>query len=431
MQLKEKKSSMERDKRKLESELERQRQKIGKQVFLQVVQKKQQNEISSPQQQQQQPHPLLTQNGLTVSTVMDQQILADRSHLLLSNLNNSSPKSLNSLLKETPRRQWDKTQKGFIDLENDNNSTNINNNNHSNNNSNNNSNSNNRKSLVLNNTNGIGASSTSSMSTPSSSASQSPPLSNGRPNSNNNMNENDSSSSSSNSSSSSKSANNVNDQKTDDLSQVYYKRNEMIKTIEALKSSANAISNSKQLNSSSPNTMAALAAQLGSVPSSSSSVNDIEGELQKANMKLSQLQNEITRLNLMQQKQQTSHKYSNNVNNNNNNNIKSVNGGIIHNGFNLADEKRNDIMSNYIEQQQQQQQYHLNNEEQQKNIDENSNSSFIKNNTDDDSENPTGNFFSALFIAIIRGIKIYLVFRFLKRFKNFFVKLFFLHKFLC
>ena len=40
MQLKEKKSSMERDKRKLESELEKQLQKIGKQVFLQVVQKK-------------------------------------------------------------------------------------------------------------------------------------------------------------------------------------------------------------------------------------------------------------------------------------------------------------------------------------------------------------------------------------------------------
>ena len=91
MQLKEKKSSMERDKRKLESELERQRQKIGKQVFLQVVQKKQQNDTSSSQQQ------LLAQNGLTVATVMDQQILADRSHLLLSNLSNSSPKSLSSM----------------------------------------------------------------------------------------------------------------------------------------------------------------------------------------------------------------------------------------------------------------------------------------------------------------------------------------------
>jgi hypothetical protein len=40
MQLKEKKILMEKDKRKLESELERQRQTISKQVFLQVVQKK-------------------------------------------------------------------------------------------------------------------------------------------------------------------------------------------------------------------------------------------------------------------------------------------------------------------------------------------------------------------------------------------------------
>ena len=48
MQLKEKKSLMERDKRKLESELDKQRQNIGKQVFLQVVQKKSQEQPSEP-----------------------------------------------------------------------------------------------------------------------------------------------------------------------------------------------------------------------------------------------------------------------------------------------------------------------------------------------------------------------------------------------
>ena len=110
MQLKEKKSSMERDKRKLESELEKQRQKIGKQVFLQVVQKK-------PQQQQNENLTVLTSTQ-SPQKVMEQQLLADRSQLLLSN----SPNKSVSLLKETPRRQWDKTQKGFIDLESDSNS---------------------------------------------------------------------------------------------------------------------------------------------------------------------------------------------------------------------------------------------------------------------------------------------------------------------
>lgn len=288
MQLKEKKSSMERDKRKLESELEKQRQKIGKQVFLQVVQKK-------PQQQQNENLTVLTSTQ-SPQTVMEQQLLADRSQLLLSN----SPNKSVSLLKETPRRQWDKTQKGFIDLESDSNS---------------------RKSMILNNANGVGAgaSSTSSMSTPSSSASQSPPLSNGR---NINNNENDSSSSS-NSSTSSKSS----EQKAHDLSKVYYSRDEMVKTIEALKVSVNAMSNSKV---NSPTTAFNVI--------NSSSVKDINSELQLANSKLYDLQNEINRLTLMQQKQ-TSNQTQKYLNNN-----KLINGGssnINHsNGFTLNEEKK-------------------------------------------------------------------------------------------
>ena len=52
MQLKEKKNTMERDKRKLEAELDRQRQTIGKQVFMQVVHQRN----NSPHQQQQNTH---------------------------------------------------------------------------------------------------------------------------------------------------------------------------------------------------------------------------------------------------------------------------------------------------------------------------------------------------------------------------------------
>ncbi len=306
MQLKEKKSSMERDKRKLESELEKQRQKIGKQVFLQVVQKKTQNETINQQQ------PQSPQTNLTVMTATPQQ-------LILSNLNNSSSSSSsptinNTLFKETPRRQWDKTQ-GFIDLENE---TSIN------------KNGLDRKPLNSNGT-GAGASSTSSMSTPSSSASQSPPLSNVRNNNNNNNNnnidinmnenENDSSSTSSNSSTSSKMNN---EQKSVDLiSKAYYSRDEMMKTIETLKSSANVFNNSSSKMIQSP----APAPVSSNSNSSSNSAKDIESELQKANSKLSELQNEITRLNLLQQHQQNqqSQKYSNkSLMNGANNNLHSI-----------------------------------------------------------------------------------------------------------
>lgn len=140
MQLKEKKTSMERDKRKLESELEKQRQTIGKQVFLQVVQKRQQTD--SPTQFSEQTAQAQANSSQSESPVPSQAS------------SNSPNTSISN--KEGSRRQWDKTQKNFIDLEND-------------------TNQNSRNKLAEAPT---GASSVSSMSTPSSSASQSPPLTN-------------------------------------------------------------------------------------------------------------------------------------------------------------------------------------------------------------------------------------------------------------
>ena len=214
MQLKEKKSSMERDKRKLESELEKQRQTIGKQVFLQVVQKKNMGETGSPSPQ-----------------TINPPIPAAIAHLDTG--------------ETAPRRQWDKSQKGFIDLEN--------------------ANSNN-KPLTEQITTAKVASSVSSLSTPSSSTSHSPP--NQRVNI--------------------VPASNGDEPRSVDLSKAYYSRDEMMKTIETLKTSTIALASSQR-------------------PSSSSVVKDIDTELQKANSKLSELQNEITRLTVLQQQQQTIH----------------------------------------------------------------------------------------------------------------------------
>jgi hypothetical protein len=123
---------MERHKRTNEAEVERKRQTIGKQVFLQVVQHTGKNNsqvvvneptsVDPPQPQQRSPKPTTPNN----------------------------PKET------TPRRQWDKTPKTLMDLENGE-SFKTGNNNVSN--------------ALKNNSN-----STSSMSTPSSSASQSPPM---------------------------------------------------------------------------------------------------------------------------------------------------------------------------------------------------------------------------------------------------------------
>lgn len=118
MQLKEKKSTMERDKRKLETELERQRQTIGKQVFLQVVQKKQQNQSESPTS-------LTSSNQITTTTLINN----NNNTTTNNNSNNNTQTSNNQNLlpeivnpkspRETTRRQWDKTNKNnsLIDLE--------------------------------------------------------------------------------------------------------------------------------------------------------------------------------------------------------------------------------------------------------------------------------------------------------------------------
>ena len=254
MQLKEKKSSMERDKRKLESELEKQRQTIGKQVFLQVVQKKNLGDVEAPSPQPANPPaPAATATFDTGETA--------------------------------PRRQWDKSQKGFIDLENDNSN----------------------KPLAEPVTNAKTASSVSSLSTPSSSTSHSPP--NQRVNS--------------------VAASNGNEPRSLDLSKAYYSRDEMMKTIETLKTSTIALASSQSQR-----------------PSSSSVVKDIDTELQKANSKLSELQNEITRLTVLQQQQQTIHTQKS---------FSKAAKPAYLNTFNLNEEKSKQESQQPLQQQQQQQ----------------------------------------------------------------------------
>ena len=109
MQLKEKKSTIEKDKRKLESELERQRQTIGKQVFLQVVQKKQQqqNEIVTS--------PMMNVSTTTSTNTTTTQIINNGNNqnaIIANNTTNLLPDILNPKSpRETTRRQWDKTNK--------------------------------------------------------------------------------------------------------------------------------------------------------------------------------------------------------------------------------------------------------------------------------------------------------------------------------
>lgn len=314
MQLKEKKSLMERDKRKLESELDKQRQNIGKQVFLQVVQKKSQEQPNEP-----------------LTPIADKQTNLNfaQNPSPVNNINqiiNNSP--LNTKEKETPRRQWDKT-KNFIDIENENSA---------------NKNLNLKPTLqtiepasnVI-----VGASSTSSLSTPSSSASQSPPLNtNIRAKSNDNSLTN-------------KLNNLINNQNTTnsnnvesmavDLSKAYYSRDEMLKAIDALKE--------KYVKES--NAASDIAAQASSKLNTSNSSNTgsaMVKDIEVLNSKLSELQNEINRLTLLQQKQhQSQHlqaqKFLNRAN------LAEANSN--HNSFNLGEEKKhlsdkenNEIKSN-------------------------------------------------------------------------------------
>lgn len=203
MQLKEKKSSMERDKRKLETELEKQRQNIGKQVFLQVVQKKSHNkdQVSQIGESQKTTH---SPNNSTCESPTPSQLT-------------SSPNSstLSHTIREATRRQWDKTPKNFInDFE-----------------------QNNKEDYLSNNHN-TGTSSVSSLSTPNSSAAQSPPLNSAKKNSSPKPNT---------------------ESMAVDLTKAYYSRDEVIKAIESLKdkyinsNNMNTTSQSPSVNSTSNN----------------------------------------------------------------------------------------------------------------------------------------------------------------------------------
>lgn len=221
MQLKEKKSSMERDKRKLESELEKQRATIGKQVFLQVVGNTNNNT-----------------NNATVNTntiTKDPKMMDLKQKVSAMTIPKFSPKQSHepptlqqaeshkpSLLEPPPttttanlkdstphRRQSDKSQKSFIDLEND-----------------------------------------------SKQQTAQPAIA--------------------------------------DLSKASNSRDEMIRTIEVLKSTTIALANKA----------ATVATEQSRQSGSDSAVKDIFTELQKANSKLAELQNEIQRLSLLQQQQQ-------------------------------------------------------------------------------------------------------------------------------
>ena len=339
MQLKEKKILMEKDKRKLESELERQRQTISKQVFLQVVQKKGNNE---PMATHETMPSMGTGNENTNSVSSTAMVTTSDSnthhnHQQIANNNNHRQINSNTLRidKETPRRQWDKTQ-NFIDLENE-------------------------KSQLPNGittapsdqinhvNNNARASSTSSMSTPSSSASQSPPLSNlDRHHTQKNANG-----------------------ENFDLSKAYYSRDEMLKTIDTLKEKYEKDSS----------VTAAIVTQAGKNLASTSSANSgssttMVKDIDSLNSKLSELQNEITRLTLLQQKQNIQKSTTTTTNDTDNlETTKTATNNNKNSSFNLFDQRKNVTK--------------LNNEtsEEQNNIFNNNTNSDVN-----DDENMTGNF---------------------------------------
>ena len=232
MQLKEKKTSMERDKRKMESELEKQRLTIGKQVFLQVVQKKPQTESTNqtlpttqtpPVQNLPVQSPRLTSPTVQNSSIHN-QILPNTplpTSPIPSQLKEKEIKEKEFKEKEPSRRQWDKSQSPLIDLE-----------------------ASQRKPSpeALLKPFSMPTSfnqNSSSTSTPSSLSSQSPPMA------------------------------------------------EVMRPKSSLEPARTTFT--KPLGPVAPPSM----------------VKDLDAELQKANSKLTELQNEISRLNLMQQKQQT------------------------------------------------------------------------------------------------------------------------------
>jgi hypothetical protein len=269
MQLKEKKNTMERDKRKLEVEQEKQRQTIGKQVFLQVLQNKQQ-----------------------------QQLPQNKTDLSLNKINTESSNDIKSSQKESARRQWDKSQKAtLIDMENGGNDpkftitastnsllTTV---------------TNNQINDAVSGGSSSSSNTSSSLSTPSSSASQSPPISSSNVNNANIVGESEPSSAVMNK----KVNTNLIESMSVDLSKAYYSRDEVIRAIESLKDkyvrgnySNNNVNTNGTKNISNNN---------------SNETNNMVKEIEALNMKLSELQNEINRLTLVQkQPEQISNKSS-------------------------------------------------------------------------------------------------------------------------
>jgi hypothetical protein len=250
MQLKEKKSNMERDKRKMECELEKQRQNIGKQVFLQVVQKSKPTKDESSS--------LLTpaQNKPVETELQGSRGLLSPLTLQTSNGYSNQPPTFS-----TSRRQWDKSQMKNFDLEQQNHVSNES-----------------KKLLSTQN-----AKHNSSMSTtPNSSASQSPPSAN-----------------------TNKSASEQ--QPNGDLTKANYSRDDMSKAIELLKEKfvqeslnvAQAAEQIKKSQSSSQSQNSRLSSNQPAMSNNTAMVKDIE----VLNSKLADLQNEINRLTLLQQKQ--------------------------------------------------------------------------------------------------------------------------------
>jgi hypothetical protein len=296
MQLKEKKSSMERDKRKLESELERQRQTIGKQVFLQVVSKRQSStgEQSSTSTEQQN---IIMNENITSSPKPLQPVTSSPNPSITSPLSVDSSQNFNLLSKEkeTSRRQWDKSKKNF-DLENETAAA--------------------AQQKVDIKVNSAGAaSSSSSLSTPSSAASQSPSQTKDNKTSNTN--------------------NMALDAMSVDLSKAYYSRDEMIKAIEALKDryvrESSVVAELSNNNASSPSNLN------NNSSNNTSMVKDIE----TLNSKLSSLQNEINRLTLLQQKQyDQQHNQATSLLSKASNTPNSKNSNSANNSFNLIDDRK-------------------------------------------------------------------------------------------
>jgi len=214
MQLKEKKSSMERDKRKLESELERQRLTIGKQAFLKVVGKK--SEAVSPEMRQKISAMTIPKfQALEAGAKPPKIDLTPQPEAPKATSTDSTPsrpfESSSPRLSDVPRRQWDKSNKGFIDLENEPHT---------------------RQKTVHESAKPLDTS----------------------------------------------------------ISKTNYSRDEMMKKIEVLKSTTIALA-SKAATTANRST------------DSDTACKDIDTELSKANNKLFELQNEIARLNLLQQQQ--------------------------------------------------------------------------------------------------------------------------------